>query len=342
MKNKPFTIGHLSIQPGERVALALPTPELYTCAPTHIPIHIIHGKKQGPVLLVCAAIHGDEMNGISIIQNLLKLKWLKSLKGTLIAVPVVNIYGLITQSRYLPDRRDLDGSFPGSEAGSFAARLAHLFSQEILSRITHCIDLHTGEPHTSKFPQVHTSLGVSSAKELALAFNAPVVVDTPSSRGLLWLLHKPDPIPTIIYSTGEALRIDDNGIKEGVRGIIRVLRHLGMIKDTSKQSKHRSVSVHDSEWVRAPSSGLCRTYHHLGSHIKIGHRVAKIVDPFGNQHDREIPANFDGIIISRNNLPIVNEGEPILEIAKIKEEEIKQINLWQNTQSETTGESSFE
>ena len=134
MKNTEFIIGNISIQPGEKISLALPTPEIYTCAPMHIPVHVINGKKKGPTLLVCAAIHGDEANGIMIVKRLLELKHLSALKGTLIVIPVANIFGLITQTRYLPDGRDLEKSFPGMPEGSYAARLAYQLNQEILQK----------------------------------------------------------------------------------------------------------------------------------------------------------------------------------------------------------------
>ncbi|MCF7806462.1 MAG: succinylglutamate desuccinylase/aspartoacylase family protein, partial [Simkaniaceae bacterium] len=143
-KNSRLSICDTVIQPGERVTLALPTPEIYTCAPSYIPIHVIHGKRKGPCLLVCAALHGDEINGVAIIQKLLEIDLLNKISGTLIAIPVMNIFGLITQSRHLLDRRDLAGSFPGSETGSFASRLAYLLTTEVLSKVTHCIDIHTG------------------------------------------------------------------------------------------------------------------------------------------------------------------------------------------------------
>jgi len=133
MRAKTLSIGNMSIHPGEKISLALPCPELYTCAPIHIPVHVIHGKKAGPVFVVCAAMHGDEINGIAAVQKLLNLNLLKSLKGTLIAIPVMNVYGLLAQSRNLPDQRDLENAFPGSETGSFADRLAHLLMKEVFS-----------------------------------------------------------------------------------------------------------------------------------------------------------------------------------------------------------------
>jgi len=330
MKNTPLKIGDISIQPGEKITLALPTPEIYTCAPIYIPVHVIHGKKAGPVLLVCGAIHGDEINGVAISQRLLKLRMLRSLQGTLIVVPTLNIYGMMTLSRNLPDRRDLDGSFPGSETGSFASRLAHFLNQEVFSHITHCIDLHTGEPHISKLPQVKTVAGFFEAEKLAESFQAPVTVPVESKYGLLWLLEQNEKsIPTIIYETGEALRLDDRGIKIGVQGVVRVMRSIGMLPANPKPGKTlKTVRLKSEFWVRAPSSGLCETFGKVGAFVKKGRRIAKIFDPFGTEQKEEVFAPFDGIIISRNNLPILNEGEPILQLAEVKESAVEEIQEW--------------
>ncbi len=318
MKNKPLTISNLSIQPGEKIALALPTPELYTCAKIHIPIHVLHGKKQGPVLVICAAMHGDEMNGIAMIQKLLNLHLLKSLTGTLIAIPVLNINGLIMQSRSLPDQRDLEGSFPGSETGSFASRLAHLLTTEIFSLATHCIDLHAGEPQMEKQPQVHTLMQYEEAKNMARAFGAPVTIDTDSQRGLLWLAHKEEnPVPTIIYDTGEPMRLDVHGIREGVKGIVRVMRHLQMLP-AQKASAYaeESIVVNSPPWIHSSSSGLCRFYKSLGDRIHKGALIARISDPFGTKNKEEIIAPCDGVILARTSRPIVNEGDTIVQIVE--------------------------
>lgn len=323
MKNSSLKVGNITIQPGEKITVALPTPEIYTCAPMYIPIHIIHGKKAGPTLLICSAIHGDEINGVCITQGLLKLRLLKSIQGTLIVIPAINIYGLITLSRNLPDRRDLDGSFPGSQSGSFASRLAHLLSQEIFVHITHCIDLHTGEPHITKFPQIQTSMENAQTKQLAYSFQAPVILNTKSEKGLLWLLHKHEKkIPTIIYETGEALRLDERGIRLGIKGIVRVMRNLNMLSYKLQGFKHQEepIQLYAEYWIRAPSSGLCEIFYKVGTYVKKGTRLARIFDPFGTQQREEIFSPVDGIVIARNNLPILNEGEPILQIAEVKAE----------------------
>ena len=331
MKNEPLTIGDVTVHPGERITLALPTPEIYTCAPIYIPIHIVHGKKAGPVLLICGSIHGDEINGVAIIQKLLKVKSLSSIKGTLIVIPSINIYGMMTLSRDLPDRRDLEGSFPGSETGSFASRLAHFLNLEVFSHITHCIDLHTGEPHLSKFPQVKTDLSQRNSRELAYAFHAPVVVHETSEQGLLWLQYqKLKSIPTIIFETGEALRLDAKGIRIGVQGILRVMRNIGLLPVAKSKSEPRSVKVQSADWQRSHTSGLCEVFAKMGEFVSKNQRIATISDPFGTDMKEDIYAPYDAVIIGCNNLPILNEGEPLLQLAQVREESVEHIEHWDN------------
>lgn len=323
MKNKPLIIGNTTIQPGERVTLGLPTPELSTYISMHIPIHILHGKNAGPTLLISGALHGDEMNGIEIIHKLLNAGKLKSLSGTLIAVPAVNVYGLMTLSRNLPDRRDLDGSFPGIERGSFASRLAHYFNQEILSLATHCIDIHTGGPYQHALPQVHTNLDQMEAQELALAFQPYVVMHDSSKRGLLWQNERG--IPTLIYEAGEPLRFDERSIRTGYRGILRVMEHLNMVK-ASTQIVFKPVVVRKHDWVYSPGSGLCRLFKKIGTSVKKGELIAEVHDPFGTAQKFDLYAPFTGIIVTQNTLPLVNEGDAIIKLAKTEAEVTEE--LW--------------
>lgn len=330
MRNQPLTIGNMTIQAGERVTIALPTPEIYTCAPIYMPMHVIHGKQAGPTLLICGAMHGDEVNGIAILQRLMKLRLIESLKGTLIVIPTLNIYGLITGSRNLPDRRDLEGSFPGSETGSFASRLAYFLDQNIFNKITHCIDLHTGEPHLSKFSQAKCDFSHEESLQMAKAFEAPILMNSTGKEGLLWLKHREaNPIPTIVYLTGEAQRLDQRGIKVGVRGIVRVARHLGMIKVAQKKQKTPPLAkIEKEQWVRAPSSGLCEIFPNVGSYVMKGSLLARISEPFGTEHQQELYAPTDGIVLALNQLPILNEGEPIIQIGEMQQQIGQTIQDW--------------
>lgn len=297
----------------------------------HMPIHIIHGKYAGPKLLICAAIHGDEINGISIIERLLNLRLLKKLRGTLIAVPVINIFGLINQSRLLPDMYDLTTSFGKNEHGSFVGRLAHLLETEILNQATHCVDLHTGEPHRHSLPQIQTNLDHPECQTMAECFGAPLAIHTESKRGLLWQLYQDSPIPTVIYEGGEALRLDELTIRTGVKGITRMMRHLGMLKETVA-SEVKPLTVRGTSSCWAPTSGLCKLKQRVGAYVKKGTVIADISDPFGSVQTTQITSPTDGLIISHNNLPLVNEGEAVFEIAEYhtSEKMIEHMESWQH------------
>ena len=178
IETQPLQINGTSVNPGETKTVLLPMPKLYDWTPMHMPVHVIRGKKAGPVLCLTAAVHGDEINGIEIIRRLLKKSFFKKITGTVIAAPIVNIYGYLYQNRYLMDRRDLNRCFPGAKGGSLGSRLAHLVMTELVSHSTHHIDLHTGSLSRTNLPQIRTSLDSDAIKKMALAFNAPVILES--------------------------------------------------------------------------------------------------------------------------------------------------------------------
>ena len=317
MPNTPFTINSNVVKPGERATIDLPAGRLYTHTPMTIPVHVINGKHPGPRLFISAAIHGDEINGVEIIRRVLKLSTIKRLKGTLIAVPIVNVHGLINHSRYLPDRRDLNRSFPGSEKGSLAGRLAHLFMEEIVSQSTHGIDLHTGAIHRTNLPQIRANLDDEATNELARAFNVPVIISSNLRDGSLREAAAEHGIPMLLYEAGEALRFDEVSIRAGVNGIVNVMRTLGMLPPSRRKSqKHiEPVVARSSFWVRAPDSGILRAMIPLGGRVKKGTLLGVVADPFG-ETEMQIIAPSNGIVIGRTNLPLVNEGDALYHIAR--------------------------
>ena len=282
-----------------------------------MPVHVIHGRSPGPTLFVSAALHGDEINGIEIIRRVLQKKLLKSLKGTLVAIPIVNVYGLVTGSRYLPDRRDLNRSFPGSEKGSMAARLAHTFISEIVSKCTHGIDLHTGAIGRDNLPQIRARINNDAdVSELARAFAAPVILNAELREGSLRETMEKFDIPVLLYEAGEALRFDEVAIRAGTRGVLNVMRTLGMLpKRTQAKKPVNSIVAHSSSWIRAPQSGILRSIVPLGASVKSGQTLGYISDPFGSQECQVLATNA-GIVIGKTNLPLVHEGEALFHIAE--------------------------
>ncbi len=315
--NTPITINGLTVSPGQRVTIDLPAGRLYTHAPMTIPVHVISGKRNGPRLFISAAIHGDEINGVEIIRRLLKMPALKRLRGTLMVVPIVNVHGLINHSRYLPDRRDLNRSFPGSEKGSLAARLANLFMEQIVTQCTHGIDLHTGAIHRFNLPQIRANLDDAETERLARAFDVPVMISSTMRDGSLREAAAEYGIPMLLYEAGEALRFDEVSIRAGVKGIINVMRMLEMLPATRRRAhKHiEPVIARSSAWVRSPDSGILRALIGPGTRVQKGMLMGVVADPFG---DREIQVNapYNGMIIGRTNLPLVNEGDALFHIAR--------------------------
>lgn len=311
-KNKNLKICQTSICPGEKITLALPTPELYTCIPMHIPIHVIHGKYKGPTIIISAAIHGDEVNGIAIIQRLLKLNFSKSLKGTIIAIPAVNVYGLLSHTRNLADNRDLKSNFPGTESGTFASRLAYLLNKEIFSLATHFIDIFSGNVYQNSLAQIITNTDCPRCLELAKVFQTRVIVHSNVAN----IMHKDETKPTLIYKCGEAWRVDDNYVKMGMNGIIKVMTYLDMIKTKGKASKSFIPKIlKNALWIRSPGSGLSKILKRVGSYVHKNDYIANISDPFGSKQMHKIYAATSGIITSINNFPLLNEGDYLIEIS---------------------------
>jgi uncharacterized protein len=319
-----LVIGGQTIKPGTNLLIDLPLPPLYTNTPMTMPVHIIHGKGNGPRLFISAAIHGDELNGVEIIRRLLKDPALKRLKGTLIAIPIVNVYGIIHHSRYLPDRRDLNRSFPGSKKGALASRIADLFMTEIVANSTHGIDLHTGAIHRSNLPQVRANLDDEATLSLAKAFNVPVLINANVRDGSLRESAAERGIPMLLYEAGEALRFDEISIRAGVRGILNVMRHLGMItaRKNRKGLLEEPYIAHFSNWVRAPGSGIFRTLKSLGCKVSKNQLLGLISDPVSNL-EVEVISPYSGIIIGRSEIPLVHEGEAVYHIARF--EDAKQV-----------------
>jgi len=250
----------------------------------------------------------------------LKLPALKRLSGIIIAVPIVNVHGLINHSRYLPDRRDLNRSFPDTEKGSIAARLAHLFMKEMVSQSTHGIDMHTGAIHRDNLPQIRANLDDEETERLAQEFDVPVIISANLRDGSLREAAAEYGIPMLLYEAGETLRFDEVSIRAGVQGIINVMRTLEMLSPTRRKSKKNieSVVARSSSWIRAPESGIMRMMVPLGSRVKKDTLLGVVSDPFG-EVEENITSTINGIVIGRTNLPLVNEGDALFHIARFED-----------------------
>jgi predicted deacylase len=315
--NKDICFNGKLVKPGSSARIDLPVADLYTATSLNMTLQVIHGRRQGPTLFVSAAVHGDELNGVEIIRRLLRRKALRSLRGTLIAVPVVNVHGFLHQSRYLPDRRDLNRSFPGSARGSIAARLANTFYKQIVTRSDYGIDLHTGAINRSNLPQIRADLDEENTLALANAFGVPVIIDANIRDGSLRACAAELGIPMLIYEAGEALRFDEVSIRAGLRGILNSMRHIGMLPKKRQVSVIKPVLARSTAWLRSPASGIVNSKVSLGTRVVTGQHLATISDPLGKAQE-PVVANFSGIVIGRSNLPLAHEGDALFNIAAFK------------------------
>ena len=312
-------IAGMQIKPGSRKSIDIPLPSFYTHSSVNMPVHIVHGRRAGPVLLVSAAVHGDEINGVEIIRRLLMHKSIDRLKGTLIAIPVVNVYGFVSKSRYLPDRRDLNRSFPGSEHGSMAARLANVVMTEIIPHCTNIIDLHTGAVNRENLPQIRARLVADpDLEKLAHAFGVPVILNAELLEGSFRSAAHINGIGALLYEAGEALRFDEVAIRAGVQGVLNVMSELGMRSMSRKPRKVEAMIANTSRWVRATQSGILRSLVATGARVEVDDILAYISDPLG-ENNEQLVSPVDGIIIGKTNLPLVFAGEAIFNIASYSE-----------------------
>ena len=316
---KPFVLAGSEVASGTRQMINVPMPNLSSQTSMSMPVHVVHGRQSGPVLFVSSAIHGDELNGIEIIRQVLATKSVARIKGTLLAVPVVNGYGLIQASRYLPDRRDLNRVFPGSETGSLAGRIASVFMEKIVSVSTHGIDLHTGSGRRTNLPQIRADLDDPETERLAMEFGVPVLLNASVRDGSLRGSASALGIPTLLYEAGEALRYNDMAIRAGVSGTLHVMRALGMLPDTRGSSRKTSEPfvARSSSWLRAHESGMFRSTVKLGAQVGKGDIVGYIAESSSGVRHPVYSRNA-GVIIGRQELPLVHEGDAILHLARFK------------------------
>lgn len=317
-----FLIAHERIPRGERRKILLKIGKLYDNTEINIPVEVIRGKKPGPILFVSAAIHGDELNGVEICKRLLDMRPLKELHGTLLVIPIVNVFGFNSLSRYLPDRRDLNRSFPGSPHGSLTSRLANIFMTEIVLKSTHGIDLHTGAVHRFNMPQIRAETDDPETLRLAQAFGISVIIKSNVRDGSLRQAGLENKLPMLLFEGGEALRFDENIIKLALDGILSVMHEIGMLDNLRKSRKPKAQPyiAKSSFWMRATRSGIVRAVGRIGQLVHKGEVIAVISDPYGDEIETVV-ARTEGIIIGALLLPVVHEGDALFHIATFEDPE---------------------
>lgn len=304
-----------TVRAGRRATVEIPVARLPTGTFLSLPVAVVHGRDDGPTVWLSAAVHGDELNGIEIIRRVLRRLDPRSMAGTVLAVPIVNVFGFINESRYLPDRRDLNRSFPGSPRGSLAARLAHLFITTIVERSTHGIDLHTGSDHRTNLPQVRGDLDDPETRRLMEAFGTPVMIASGWRDGSLRETAAKRGIPIVVYEGGEAHRFDRFAIDAGYEGVMRVLAALRVVDDAGAAAPP-PVAVRATTWVRARRSGILRLEVDLGDRVTEGQVLGWISDAFGVR-ELAVRAPLDGLVIGMTRHPLVAQGEAVAHIADV-------------------------
>ncbi|HQV92478.1 MAG TPA: succinylglutamate desuccinylase/aspartoacylase family protein, partial [Phycicoccus sp.] len=275
--------------------VGLPITRLVTGADVSLPVHVIHGRDEGPTVWISAAIHGDEVVGVEVIRRVMAKVNAKTVRGTLLAVPIVNVIGFMNGDRYLPDRRDLNRSFPGSARGSLAGRVAHLFMTEVVDKCEVGIDLHTGSDRRSNLPQVRCDLDDPATRALAEAFGAPVIYHAKLRDGSLRYAARERGARVLLYKGGEAWRFDEWAIAAGVLGVLRVLAHLGMIDPLEEEPPAPSLVCRRSGWVRARRTGILQMEAHLGQIVSDHERLGGLSDSFGHRL-RLVRADRPGVV----------------------------------------------
>lgn len=320
-QDNTIRVGGREIKAGERAIVDLPVADLYTHTQLMMPVHVVNGRRPGPTLFITGALHGDELNGVEIVRRVINGPALKGLRGCLLAAPIVNVFGFINRSRYLPDRRDLNRSFPGREKGSIAARLAYLVAQEIVAHADFGIDLHTGAIDRANLPQIRADLSDPQVLRIAEAFATPVIIDANAREGTLRQFAAEKGVRVLVYEGGEALRFDELSIRAGVRGIRRVLRALDMLPQRAgPRAELGPTRANTTSWIRAPSSGIIRTECRLGERVKAGQILGVVSDPFGEvEVEVEVPDSGSGIVIGRSTSPLTHEGDALFHIARFED-----------------------
>ena len=315
-KRDEFKIGDSTVAAGTRAHVELPVSRLFTGAEVAMPVTVLHGAEDGATVWINAAIHGDEINGVEIANRVLDGLDPKNMRGTLLVVPVVNVHGFITGDRYLPDRRDLNRSFPGSSKGSLASRLANLFMTEIVSQCSVGIDLHTASDNRTNLPQIRGNLDDEQTRELSEVFGPPLIMHSKNRSGTLRQAAEKKGKAVLLYEAGEPLRFNRLSIDTGVAGVRRVLRHLDIADWDGPEAEPVAVS-RSSGWVRASKSGVARIDVEIGERVEEGKQIGTIIDAFGTRLGT-IKAKRTGLVIGRTLYPLVNKGDALVHVASLE------------------------
>lgn len=310
---REIIVNGIKVRPGQSLNIDIAIARLPTHTLIDLPVFIRRGKEDGPVVLISGGVHGDEINGIVAVRRMLEDNLIQPLRGTVILMPLVNVYGFLSNSRTFPDGRDLNRSFPGSKKGSLASQIAYMMSSQIIPQIDYGIDFHTGGRMLSNYPQVRVDFKDKKGFELARAFGTHFILDSPhidkSFRKEAYKQRK----HILVYEGGESMRLDDYAVEEAVAGTLRMLQFLEMVEKAPQPKL--GIILPESSWIRAKVSGIFTSNVRLGQEVKKGQILAKISDPYG-QVKIPVKATHNGHVIGLNNNPVVNAGDALIHVGR--------------------------
>ena len=323
-KQSPHVWGDVRIGPGESAEVALVVTESYNSLSIPIPVFVFRGAEAGPTVFVSGALHGDEINGTGAIRSLICERLFELKRGTLILVPVVNILGFDRHSRYLPDRRDLNRSFPGSRSGSLASRMARLVFDEIVGRSNYGIDLHTASVRRTNFPNLRADMSDPRVARIARAFGCEIILASKGPEKSLRRQATASGCPTIVLEAGEVWKVERTVVEYTVRGVISVLAELGMVQAEHRQPAYHLV-IEKSHWVRASRGGFLSFHVSPGDFVREGHPLATNTSLTGVEKN-VLLSPFDGVVIGMTTLPSMTPGDPVCHLGRItaKQGELEQ------------------
>lgn len=314
MTGGTFTFAGRTVARGTRSQISLPAGRLPSGSEMSIPIEVLHGGGSGPTIWLSGALHGDEIVGVEIIRRVLSGLDERTLNGVIVAAPVVNVFGFVMGSRYLPDRRDLNRSFPGTSRGPLAGRIARLFVDEVLAVSDFGIDFHAGSDDRTNLPQIRGNMDDAETHRLAMAFGAPLIIHSKPIKGSLRATALRLEKRILLFEGGEPCRFSPDAVDAGVAGTFRVLDALGMAAAPPGPSPNPPVETRSTLWVRAPRGGIFRLETRLGTRVSKGKRLGIITGPSG-RGGREVRARSSGIVMGHAVNPLVHQGDAVVHIA---------------------------
>jgi predicted deacylase len=305
-------IAGVQIAKGESKQVNLDIARLTSGTEIEVPVFVSRGLIDGPVLLLMAGLHGDEINCVDAVRSVLQGNLNQVDRGTVICIPVLNIFGFINFSREVPDGKDVNRSFPGFSKGSLASQVAYHLSKDVLPHCDYIIDLHTGGASRFNVPQTRCVFDNQKAKELALAFNAPFTLHSDLINKSLRKTADNMGKTIIVYEGGEALRFDKQAKQQAITGIKNVISYLGM--KLYSQSKDPTKILNRRKWLRAPNSGLFNSKVEAGEKVENQQILGYVSGPYADYHNACYSPK-DGYVVTVNNNPLVNRGDAIVQLA---------------------------